>query len=140
MKFVFDQLTNLNWLGVLAAFAAYFLLGALWFTLFFNKAYRASLGWKEAALPNKPIFIVGPAICCLLITIASALLIYALRLSTLSDAVGFALLAGVGYLVSNTVNIAINPNMPRPIFYSMISGAYHLTGILIVSVILVLFK
>jgi len=135
------QLTNLNWISVLFAFVAYFLLGALWFTLFFKKQYAISLG-KENNLPEKPapIFIIGPAICSLVITIANAILIYALHISSISQDLEFAAIVGVGYLVANTVNIAINPNIPRPILYGFISGAYHLVGTLIVSIILVAMK
>lgn len=133
-------LANLNWISVLLAFVAYFLLGALWFTLFFSKQYKISLGRENETLPNKPIFIVGPAICSLVITIASAILIYALNIQSFGDAMEFALIVGVGYLVANTVNIAINPNIPRPILYGIISGSYHLVGILIVSAILVAMK
>jgi hypothetical protein len=135
-----NQLANLNWISVLLAFTVYFLLGALWFTLFFSKPYKVSLGRENETLQNKPIFIVGPALCSLVITIASAILIYVLNVSSLGDAVEFSLLVGMGYLVANTVNIAINPNIPRPILYGMISGTYHLTGILIVSIILVAMK
>lgn len=136
-----SQLSNLNWISVLIAFVAYFILGALWFTLLFKKQYAISLG-KENDLPQKPapIFIIGPAICSLVITIASALLIYALNLSSISSAIEFAFVVGIGFLVANTINIAINPNIPRPIHYGIISGAYHLTGILIVSIILVAMK
>ena len=135
------QLSNLNWISVLIAFVAYFILGALWFTLFFKKQYAISLG-KENQLPAKPapIFIIGPAICSLVITIATAILIYALGITSYGQAIEFALLIGVGYLVANTINIAINPNMPNPIHYGIISGAYHLTGILIVSIIFVSLK
>jgi hypothetical protein len=135
-----SQLANLNWISVLLAFVAYFLLGALWFTLFFSKQYKFSLGRENETLPNKPIFIVGPALCSLVITIASAILFYALKISSVGDAVEFAFLIGIGYLVANTINIAINPNIPRPILYGIISGAYHLVGILIVSMILVAMK
>lgn len=135
-----SQLANLNWISVLLAFVVYFLLGALWFTLFFGKQYKISLGRENETLQNKPIFIVGPAICSLVITIASALLIYTLNVSSFGDAMEFSLLVGIGYLVANTVNIAINPNIPRPILYGIISGSYHLTGILIVSIILVAMK
>ena len=128
---------NLNWISVVAAFIAYFLLGALWFTLFFSKQYKISLGRENETLPNKPIFIVGPALCSLVITIASAVLISALNISSFSDALKFSLLVGIGYLFANTVNIAINPNIPRPILYGIISGTYHLVGILMVSIILV---
>lgn len=134
------QLLNLNWAGVLLAFVAYFFLGALWFTVFFNKLYRISLGRGDEKLPNKPIFIIGPALCSLVITIGSAVLIRALAISSTGGAMEFALLVGIGYLLANTVNIAINPNIPRPILYGIISGAYHLTGISIVSVILVAMK
>lgn len=132
-----SQLANLNWISVLVAFIAYFLLGALWFTLFFSKQYKISLGRENETLQNKPIFIVGPALCSLVITIASAVLIYALNISSFGDALKFSLLVGIGYLFANTVNIAINPNIPRPILYGIISGTYHLVGILMVSIILV---
>jgi len=135
-----SKLTNLNWIAVLLAFVPYFLLGALWFTLIFSKQYKISLGRDNETLPNKPIFIVGPAICSLVITIATAVLIYALNIQSFGAAFEFSLLVGVGYLVANTVNIAINPNIPRPILYGVISGTYHLLGILMVSIILVAMK
>ena len=135
-----SQLTNLNWLSVLLAFVAYFLLGALWFTLFFSKPYKISLGREGETLPNKLIFIAGPALCSLVITIASAVLLYALNISSITGAIEFSLLTGIGFLVANTINIAINPNIPRPILYGVISGSYHLAGILIANVILVSMK
>lgn len=127
---------NLNWMGVALAFVAYFVLGALWFTLLFSKPYKISLGKANETLPNQPIFIVGPAICSLVITVATAVLFSALHIASLGAALEFSLLIGIGFLVANTVNIAINPNMPRPLLYGAISGAYHLTGIVTVSMIL----
>jgi hypothetical protein len=135
-----NQLVSLNWMSVLLATAVYCILGFLWFTKLFSKAYKISLGRKDETLPNSPIFIVGPTLCTLVVTVASAILIYALDISTFMGAVKFALLVGAGYLVSNTVNIAINPNMPRPIFYGMLVGAYHLVGILMASIIIVAMK
>ncbi|MGB3799592.1 MAG: DUF1761 domain-containing protein [Lewinella sp.] len=130
--------SSLSWLAVAAAFAVYFVLGGLWFTLFFKRPYAYSLGKDAAGLQNTaPIFIVGPAVCSLIITLTTALLIHALDITTIGAAVSFALVVGTGYLVANTVNIAINPNMPRPLLYGAISGAFHLTGILLVSIILV---
>lgn len=134
------QLTNLNWIGVLLAFGAYCLIGGLWFTVLFSKPYKISLGKANETLPNKPIFIVGPAICSLVITLASAVLIRALDLHSFGAAIEFSFVVGVGFLVANTVNIAINPNIPRPILYGIISGAYHLVGISIVSLLLIAFN
>ena len=138
---IINTLLDLNWISVLIAFLIYFFLGAMWFTLFFKKPYARSLG-KVDQLPDKPapIFIIGPAICTLVITIATAILIYLLDLSQAAGAISFALLVGIGYLGANTVNIAINPNIPNPILYGIISGAYHLTGMILISLVIVWMK
>lgn len=135
-----SHVTQLNWIAVLLAFVGYFVLGALWFTVLFSKPYKMSMGRENESLPNKPIFIIGPALCTLVITLTSAILIYVLNISSVVDTFSFALLIGMGYLVANTVNIAINPNIPRPIVYGIISGSYHLVGIVLASVIIVAMK
>ena len=136
-----ELFTSISWLGVLAAFIPYFILGALWFTLFFKKPYAISLG-KENNMPEKPapIFIIGPAICSLSITITTAILIYALNINSYQSVLEFAFIIGLGYLVANTMNIAINPNIPKPIMYGIISGTYHLAGIIMVSIIIYAMK
>ena len=135
------SISEIKWLGVLAAFVPYFMLGALWFTSLFKKQYLISLG-KENESEQKPasIFIIGPAICSLVITITTSILMYALKIDSYQSAIALALIVGVGYLVANTVNIAINPNIPKPIFYGIISGSYHLVGIFIVCIVLFAMK
>jgi Protein of unknown function (DUF1761) len=134
-------LTSVDWLSVLLAFVAYFLLGPLWYLLLFPKQYRVSLGRQpDEPQSSDPLFIVGPAVCSLLITLTSAVLFYALNITTYGNALLFATVIGVGYLVANTVNIAINPNIPRPFLYGFISGSYHLAGMVVVSLILVAMK
>jgi hypothetical protein len=49
----------------------------------------------------------------------------------------FGLIVGFGYLASTTVNTGINPNMPHPIRYGVISGSYFLVVALLISLILV---
>lgn len=135
-----NQFANLNWMGVFTVFVVCFLLGALWFTLFFSKWYKLSLGRADQTLANKPIFVIGRVLCCLVITVASAILIYALNIQTINEVFAFIAVVGIGFLVANTVNIAINPTIPRPILYRVISGAYHLVGISLVNFILVMMK
>ena len=138
---MFNVFSTINWLSVLAAFAAYFLLGPLWYLVLFPKPYRAALGKEnEPASPPAPIFIIGPAVCSLLITVTCAVLVYALHISSYGNALAFALLVGFGYLVTNTVNVAINPNIPRPLFYGLITGSFHLVGVVLVNLILVSMK
>ncbi|PTY37932.1 hypothetical protein BGP77_15850 [Saccharospirillum sp. MSK14-1] len=124
-----NALYSLNVLAVLAAFAPYFVLGALWFTVFFKNAYQKALGRGPDATPaNAPIFIIGPAVCSLVVTVAADLLMQRLTINSAGETFAFAMVIGLGFLVANTVNIAINPNIPKPIFYSLITGSYHLVG------------
>jgi uncharacterized membrane protein len=136
-----NLISTLNWVSVSVAFVGYFMLGALWFTLFFKKPYLVALG-KENEPPQTPapIFIVGPAICSLVITIATALLMYVLKIDSYQSAIEFAFIVGIGYLVANTTNIAINPNIPKPILYSIVSGSYHLVGIIFVCLVVFAMK
>ncbi|MFD2742371.1 MULTISPECIES: DUF1761 domain-containing protein [Sphingobacterium] len=135
---MFNYINTLNWGSIALAFIIYFVLGALWFTTIFKKSYEEALG-KVGQLPDrpKPIFVVGPAICTFIITFTTAILINVLDISSLFSTIEFASIVGIGYLVANTVNIAINPNIPNPLHYSVITGSYHLLGIYIISFVLV---
>jgi hypothetical protein len=135
-----SQLANLNWMSVLLAFLAYFMLGYVWYTLLFPKQYKISLGRNNEALPNKPVFIIGPAICTAAYVTTSAVLIHALRIQSFGGALEFSLIIGIGFLISNTLNIAINPNFPHPFHYSIITGTYHLIGIMIANTIIISMK
>jgi hypothetical protein len=131
-------LPAISWWGVLAAFAVYFLLGGLWYTVLFKEVYKVSLGKANQDLQNQSsLYVVGPALCVLAVVLVSAVLLTALDISTYSGALQFALVVGLGYLVANTTNIAINPNIPRPFLYSLITSSYHLLSITLASLLLV---
>jgi len=133
-----DVLPQLNWLAIAAATAASFVLGGLWFTLIFGKAYATALG-RQGEPPSKPapIYMVGPFACGLVTTITSAIVLKHLRVDSPGEALAWGALVGFGYLAATTVNTAINPNIPRPLFYGLISGSYFLLSSVIVSLILV---
>lgn len=134
---MFDVLGDLSWLGILAAFLAFVVLGGVWFAVLFPRPYNRSLGRAADAKPQgSALFYAGPALTSLVITVTSAILMAALHIDTYGDALLFGLIVGLGYLTANTVNIAINPNFPRPLFYAAISGGYNLVGSLLVSTIL----
>jgi hypothetical protein len=136
-----EQVSNLNGWAVLVAFVPYTVLGALWFTFFFIRPYKAALGKSNQDLNNKaPIYMVGPMICTIVVTLATAMLIQALNIQTIAGAIELSLVIGVGYLVANTFNIAINPNIPNPLQYGTITGAFHLVGITMASIILVVMR
>ena len=134
---MFEVLPEIHMLAVLLASVATFVLGAVWYMGLFKKQYAAALG-RDGLGDQKPspIFIVGPFLCSIMVNLTDAILMRALHVSTYSDALTFGALTGAGYLVAMTVNIPINPNFPRPFFYSWISGSYFFLGNLLVSVIL----
>ncbi|GIM91902.1 hypothetical protein Ato02nite_036950 [Paractinoplanes toevensis] len=121
----------------MVGFLAFTVLGGVWFAVLFPKAYNRSLGRDPDAKPEpSPLFFAGPALTCLVITITSAILMDAENIAGYGNALLFGLTVGAGYLAANTVNIAINPNFPRPLLYAAISGGYNILGSLIVSLIL----
>ncbi len=134
---MFHLIMELNWIAVVLASFASSILGGLWFTVFFGRLYAEALG-KEYTPKEKPtpIFIVGPFVCGFVSTVTSAILIYALKIESISNALIFGSIVGIGYLASTTVNTAINPNIPRPLFYGLISGSYFFLSSLIVAVII----
>ncbi len=138
---MFDVLSTINWLSVMVAFVGYFLLGPLWYVFLFPRQYRVSLGRQPDEPQNPdPLYIIGPAVCALISTVASAVFVYTLNVASYVNALGLAALVGIGYLVANTVNVAINPNIPRPFLYGSITGSYHVVGMVLVNLVLVAMK
>lgn len=129
---------SINLVGILVAGAVAFLLGGVWFAAIFARHYAAALG-KPFPSKEKPagLFLAGPFICALVIAATSAWLIQALKIDSIAGALIFGSIVGFGYLAATTVNTAINPNIPHPLRYGLISGGYFFTSSLVVSVILV---
>ncbi|WP_306214819.1 DUF1761 domain-containing protein [Actinoplanes sp. RD1] len=133
---MFNVLSDINWLALVAGFAAFAVLGGLWFAVLFTKPYNRSLGRAEDAPPvRSPLFAAGPPLCSLAITVTTVVLIEALGISSPGDAAVLALIAGIGYLAATTTMIAINPNFPHPLRYALISGGYNVAGVLAAAVI-----
>jgi hypothetical protein len=130
--------SNINWWAVLVAALTSSVLGGLWFAALFAKPYAVALGRQDQPKEKPaPIFFVGPFVCGLIVVIASALLIETLDIRTISTAIEFGLVIGVGYLAATTMNTAINPNFPRPLYYGAISSGYFVLTSIAVSIILV---
>jgi hypothetical protein len=135
---MFENFANINWWGALAATVIVTVLAGLWFTVVVGKAYARAVGRDpNAPAPTGALFIVGPLVCNIVTVIACALLISALGITTIGTALEFGLIVGIGYLVTMTFQIAINPVFARPLFYGLINGPYFLLSSLIISVCLV---
>ena len=132
-----QNLSKINWLSILLALVFYSFLGWLWFTVLFKDHYAMTLG-KLGMMPKKPdpIYFYGPPLTILPTLIATAILMVALDIHTRKAAIELALVVGFGFLVANTFDIAINPNIPHPMPYGAISSGFHLVGILVSCLIM----
>jgi hypothetical protein len=134
---MFDVLYEINWLAVFLATLAYFVLGAVWFTPLFGKAYDKGIGIQRSPKQKWPaIYYIGPFLSSLAVTVASAILVYSFDLQRMTDAVTLGSIIGVGYLASISLSNAITPNMPRPLLFGAVVGSYHLVGVTLVTLIL----
>lgn len=136
-----NAIQQINFVAILAALVPSFILGGIWFGVVVAKLYIVSLG--REALPSQkpaPIYIVGPLICNLFVVITSAILLRMLNIETVNGAIAFGFLVGIGFILSTCMNIAINPNFPRPFLYTLINAPYFITSSLMTSVILVLMR
>jgi len=133
-----EAISQVNWLAVLAASIANFLLGAIWFVALVGKYYPIVLGIADRP-PQKPgpLFLIGPFICSVFTIATSAVLLRALNVTNYSDALEIGLLIGIGFLVPMTLNIAINPLFPRPFAYTLLNAPFFILGSLLSCAILV---
>jgi len=135
---MFDTVGDLNWLAVILATLAYYLLGALWYTPLFGHSWDTSIGFERPkGYRFPPIYYVAPLISSFVATVATAVLVYALDIQLLVDAIVLALIVGIGYAASLSFTNAVTPNTPRPLMLGAVTGTYHLVGIIIASAIIV---
>lgn len=136
---MFDVLGEVNWLAVLLATLVYYVLGALWFTPLFGRAWDRSVGFTRPRGHRFPaLYYVVPLLSSAAATIASAVLLGALGIEQVGEAVVFGLVVGLGYAAAVSVTNALMPTTPRPLLLGAVAGGYHVVGLVLVSVLLVL--
>lgn len=130
-------MNRVNPFGIIAATVLVSVLGGIWFSTIFGKVYATVLGRAydpKAKMP--PLFYAGPMICMLMTVITSAFLMRALGIASLGAAVEFGAVVGTGYLGANAINMGINPNIPRPIAYGLLSAGYFFLSSVLISMTL----
>ncbi|WP_426749792.1 DUF1761 domain-containing protein [Myxococcus sp. Y35] len=128
---------SINWFAVLLSAVALQLLGAAWFMGVIPKPYARALDRTDlVGRKPEPIFIAGPLLCGLVVTMANAILLRSFHIDAMSNALVFGAISGIGYLVATVFNVAINPNIPRPVLYGAINAPYFLLSNLVSCAIL----
>jgi hypothetical protein len=132
-----DALTSVNWLAVTLSTLAYFVLGALWFTPLFGRAWDRSLGIERKRGERYPaLYYVMPFVSSVLVSVATAVLVRAIGVEGLADAALLGLVVGIGYSAAVTFTNAVTPTTRHPLAFAAITGSYHVAGTVIAAVII----
>lgn len=133
-----QTLLNHNWIAVIISAIVYFILGGLWFLpSIFGKQNDDALGFMRpvAWKPTREYFIV-PFFTCLLTTIGVSVLLNAIKPESISDSILSGLILGVFIALPVSLVNAINPKVSKPTKYGLITGLYHIIGIILSTIII----
>lgn len=133
---LFDQFDQLNWLAVIVAALAYFVLGAIWFSnAVMGKQWREATGKEmgEGGRPEPKALIVN-FIAWLVAAFVLALIVKGIGADDFGDAIVLGLSVSIGFIGTNRIVQGMyegyNPALTR------INAPYTILGFLIMSVIL----
>ncbi|MDX1468773.1 MAG: DUF1761 domain-containing protein [Acidimicrobiia bacterium] len=131
---IFDHLANIDWLAVVIATVAYFVIGSLWYANFlFGKQYRAAIGQEEGGAPAAGPIVIN-LVAWFIAATALAWFFAAIGVNDVLDGALWGLVAAIGFIGTNRVTGqaygADNPKLMR------INGPYTLIGFAVMGAIL----
>lgn len=132
---------GITWWAVAMAAILYYVLGALWFTPLFGRAWDRSIGYDRSHDNGRfPIsYYLVPLIGAVIGTLVIAVLIALIGPQGVlgSAAIG----AGIGVsIAAATFTNALTPHTPKPFLFAAITAGYHLTGCVVVGTVLGVFE
>ena len=129
------SMPHINWLAVLAATVAAFMLGGLWFSkLMFATQWVAALGKKpeEMGMPGPSMAL--SFVVTLIMATALAIIIGKLPDMSMAGSVRFGLAVGAGIVATGMASDYAFTNWPRKLY--VIQASYHVVMVVLMSVIL----
>ena len=93
-------LTDLNWLAILAATAAGFVLGGLWYGPLFGKAWLAAIGKTADEIEPTPLPFVVSFFTAAVTAVLLAVLIQALGIASAAAGALLGLAVGLGFIAT----------------------------------------
>jgi hypothetical protein len=92
--------SGLNWLAILVATVASFVLGGFWYGRLFGKAWLAAISKTEEDLKPIPAPFIISFFTALITAIVLAMFIQALDIASLSAGIKVGLLIGIGFIAT----------------------------------------
>ena len=115
--------SELNWWAILAAMAAAFVLGGLWYGPLFGQAWLKALGKTEADLQPSPTPFVISFFAALLSCVVLAAIMKGLALNTLGGGLLIGGLVGVGFIAASMASDSAFCRSGMPLF--LIQSGYR---------------
>jgi hypothetical protein len=140
----FEILGDLNWLAVLVAALAYFLLGAAWYAPpVFGRVWSDAGGFalpESGERPSAAIY-VTPLIGSILSAIALAMIAELTATDTFGEGVVLGLVVAIGFAISIAfVTAQFESQKPKPMVWGAVNAGYHAVGNIVAAVILALWR
>lgn len=135
-------LAELNWYAVLVAALAYFVLGIPWFSpATLGAVWERAIGFtRPDGWEPGPLLYLGPLVSSFAAAASTAVLARATRAETAVDGVLLGVVVALGYSVAVAGVDAISPSHPEPLTLFLITGSYHLVGLITVAVIVTVWQ
>ena len=138
---IFSAFYQISPWSVVASSAFVFVFGGVYYGVLAPKYYAIALGRETLPAAKLDILtILGPFVCNVVMIVTTAAIMRLIGVASLADALSLGLVIGVGYLLAMCMTIAINPNFPRPFYYTMVNAPYFLVSSLGTSAVLFLLQ
>ena len=135
-----DAFAELNWLAVIVAGLAYFVLGALWYTnVLFGRQYRTAIGVSpdEQGQPD-PMLLVTNLVGWLVAALALGLVAVAIDADGAVDGVVLGIVVGIGIVGTHQVVNASYEGRGTAIL--KVNAPYMIIGFVVMGVILAVWR
>lgn len=122
-------LVEFDWLCAATAAIVYYVLGGLWFTPLFGRAWDRSIGHDRSTDDGRfpASYYVVPLVGAVISTGVVACLVAVIDPGGVAASMAVGAGVGVAVAAASTTN-ALTPHTPKPYQFAAVTGGYHLVA------------
>jgi hypothetical protein len=127
-----------DYLAVLVATLAAFAVGAVWYSVLFQRSWKELMGFSDEAMRTMKmtpaLAMTGGFVTTLILVYALASLMDVLPISTALEAAWFGLMISVGFIATTQANIIWYENKPLKLFF--INASHYIVAVIAAALVL----